>query len=519
MFTPLGSENAGEVTHDRPPSQAMLRSGLSSITLSVLSLILGFASVPVMVTGLGYAGYGVYSLAFTIAGYGAFLDLGFGWAGMKFTADAHAQGDRDAVAGVLWALALYQALIGVVVVVLLTAGADRLGAWLMMGAGDDAARVAGVLPMAGLWFALSSLTGIFVGVLRGVHRFAAAAIVAGTALLIGVGGGALVVANGYGLQAAARCQVFGALIGVIVAAGALRGFLLPAPRGRLISTSARQLRHMLSFSLWTLVSRLVQVTVLQGDKVLAVRAAGAAGLASYVVPFNAAQKLNFLGAAAVTAVYPVAAAGRRSGDEFRESYFRAARTVHLVTAAPSIAVLVLAPLFLHSWIGPDLAASGSGFLRALALGYWIVSVGSVEAGCLEGWGHPRITALVAVAGLAVGGVVAAALAVTEGGLWAVAGGVATWMSVTGLGNAVAWHRVCGFPARRLWHEMLQPIGEMVVIGFVVGEVGGGWVVPGTGGLLACGALAGLLLAYGFFRIFPGGERKLLLSRVASLAGA
>jgi hypothetical protein len=67
--------------------------------------------------------------------------------------------------------------------------------------------------------------------------------------------------------------------------------------------------------------------------------------------------------------------------------------------------------------------------------------------------------------------------------------------------------------------MLQPIGEMVVIGFVVGEVGGGWVVPGTGGLLACGALAGLLLAYGFFRIFPGGERKLLLSRVASLAGA
>ena len=124
MFTPLGSENAGEVTHDRPPSQAMLRSGLSSITLSVLSLILGFASVPVMVTGLGYAGYGVYSLAFTIAGYGAFLDLGFGWAGMKFTADAHAQGDRDAVAGVLWALALYQALIGVVVVVLLTAGAE-----------------------------------------------------------------------------------------------------------------------------------------------------------------------------------------------------------------------------------------------------------------------------------------------------------------------------------------------------------------------------------------------------------
>src|SRR6185436_7685036 len=144
----------------------MLRSGLSSVTVSLLSLVLGFASVPIMVAGLGYAGYGVYSLAFTIAGYGAFLDLGFGWAGMKFTADAHARGDRDAVAGVLWALALYQALVGAVVLVLLTAGADRLGGWLVRGSEAEAARIAGVLPMAGLWFALSSLTGILVGVLR-----------------------------------------------------------------------------------------------------------------------------------------------------------------------------------------------------------------------------------------------------------------------------------------------------------------------------------------------------------------
>jgi O-antigen/teichoic acid export membrane protein len=497
----------------------MLRSGLSSVSVSLLSLVLGFASVPIMVAGLGYAGYGVYSLAFTIAGYGAFLDLGFGWAGMKFTADAHARGDRDAVAGVLWALALYQALVGAVVLVLLTAGADRLGGWLVPGSEAEAARIAGVLPMAGLWFALSSLTGILVGVLRGVQRFGAAALVAGTALAIGVGGGALAVASGYGLRAAVLCQVLGAFVGLVLATGALRIFWLPAPRGRLVSASAHQLHGMLSFSLWSLVSRLVQVSVLQGDKVLAVRAGGPVGLASYVVPFNAAQKLNFLGSAAVTAVYPVAAGGGQSGDAFRESYFRAARAVQLLTAAPAITVVVLAPLFLSSWVGPELAASGSGFLRALAIGYWVVSVGSVEAGCLEGWGHPRITALVAIGGLVVGGVVAGGLALTVSGLWAVAGGVTTWMTVTGLGNAVAWHRVCGFSVSRLRQEMLQPIGEMVVIGTIVGAVLGSQLAPGPGGLLACTALAALLLAYGFFRMFPGGERRQLLSRVTSLAGA
>jgi O-antigen/teichoic acid export membrane protein len=495
----------------------MLRSGLSSIILSALSLVLGFVSVPVMMAGLGYAEYGVYSLAFTIAGYGAFLDLGFGWAGTKFTADAHAQGDRDAVAGVLWALLLYQAVVGVLVLAVLTAGAERAGLWLMAGSGGAAARVAEVLPLAGLWFALSSLTGVCVGVLRGVQRYGAAAFVGGTALVIGVGGGALAVARGHGLKAAALCQVLGALAAIVIAAAALRGFLLPAPPGQLVSSSARELRRMLSFSLWTLVSRLVQVAVLQGDKVLAVRAGGAAGLASYVVPFNVAQKLNVLGAAAVTAVYPVAAGRSRSADEFRESYFRAARAVHLFTAAPAIAVLALAPLFLHSWIGPEMAASGSGFLRVLAVGYWIVSVGSVEAGCLEGWGKPRVTALIAAGSMVVAGVTAAALALTAGGLWAVAGGVAAWMTASGLANTLAWLRVSRFPMRRLWQELLQPIVEMVVLGLGVGAVAGGRLAPGPGGLLACAGLAALLLAYGFFRIVPGAERKMLASRVASLA--
>ncbi len=519
VFTPLGSGNAGRVTHDRPPSPSMLRSGLSSVALSALALILGFASVPVMVAGLGYAGYGVYSLAFTIAGYGAFLDLGFGWAGMKFTADAHARRDREAVAGVLWALVLYQALIGVAVLALLTAGADRLGRWLMAGPGDDAARVAQVLPTAGLWFALSGLNGIFVGVLRGVQRHAAAAVVAGTALVIGVGVGALVVAWGHGLQAAARCQVLGALGAAVIAVGALRGLLLPTPRGRLISSSARELRRMMSFSLWTFLGRLVQVTMLQGDKAVAARVTGAVGLPSYVVPFNVAQKLNVLGSAAVTAIYPVAAGRGESGRDFHESYFRAARAVHLLTAAPAITLLVLAPLFLHSWIGPEMAASGTGFLRVLAVGYWIISVTSVEAGCLEGWGRPRVTALAATGSLAVAAVVAAVLALTQGGLWAVAGGVGAWMSVTGLVTAIAWQRVSRFPTGRFWPELLRPIGEMAVIGIVVGEMACGWLVPGPAALLGCGALAALLLVYGFFRIFPGEERRRLLGRAASLAGA
>ncbi len=492
-------------------SPSMLRSGLSSVAVSVLGVGLGFVSVPVMVSGLGYADYGAYSIAFTVAGYGAFLDLGFGWAGMRFVADAHARQDRAAVAGVLRALVLYQATIGGAVLLLLVAGADRLGHWLVAGPGADAARIAAVLPIAGVWFAIAGLNGIFLGMLRGVGRFGAAALVASTMVLLGVGGGAILVGQGHGLQAAALCQVAGALAAAGLAVVALRDLL--GARSHPGTSSAGQLRRMLDFSLWSFLSRLMQVAVLQGDKVIVARVGGAAGLASYIVPFGVAQRLNLLGSAAVTAVYPVAAGSRQSRSDFLETYFRAARVVHLFTAAPAIALLVWAPLFLHSWIGPEMAASGAGFLRALALGYWVVSVASVEAGCLEGWGHPRITALAAAGSLAVAAVVAVVLATTGGRLWAVAGAVSAWMVTSGLVTVIAWYRVSGFPAGRLGNELVRPIGEMVVLAVVAAEVSGGWLAPGPWALLAWAGLVALLLVYGFVRLFPHGEGRALLGRV------
>jgi len=498
-------------------SPSMLRSGLSSVAVSVLGVALGFVSVPVMVSGLGYADYGAYSIAFTVAGYGAFLDLGFGWAGMRFAADAHARQDREAVVGVLRALVLYQATIGGAVLVLLVAGADRLGHWLVAGPGADAARIAAVLPIAGVWFAIAGLNGIFLGMLRGVGRYGAAAVVASTMVLLGVGGGAILVGQGHGLQAAALCQVAGALAAAGLAVVALRDLL--AARSHPGASSVGQLKRMLSFSLWSFLSRLVQVAILQGDKVIVARLGGAAGLASYIVPFGVAQRLNLLGSAAVTAVYPVAAGSGQSQSDFLETYFRAARVVHLFTAAPAIALLVWAPLFLHSWIGPEMAASGAGFLRALALGYWVVSVASVEAGCLEGWGHPRITALAAVGSLAVAAVVAVVLATTGGRLWAVAGAVSAWMATTGLVTVIAWYRVSGFPAARLWNELVRPIGEMVVLAVVTAEVSGRWLTPGPWGLLACAGLVALLLVYGFVRLFPHGEGRALLGRVVRAAAS
>ncbi len=496
--------------------QSMLHSGVASIVLSTWGLVLAFVSVPVMLKGLGLAEYGVYSIAFVVAGYGAFLDLGFGWAGIKFVAEAHARGDGARISSILWALIVYQSMVGGVLLVVLSIAAEPLAHWLASGAAHDAGRLAHILPVAALWFMLSSLTGILVGVLRGVTRYVAAAVVAGAAHTIGVGGAAVAVAWGYGLEGAVLLQIVGAASALLLAVVALRDHIVVAARGAPGSSVISQLRQMLNVSLWSLTNRLVQIAVLQGDKLIAAKAAGAAGLPFYSVPFGLAQRLNVLGSAAVTAIYPVAALYGGSRDEFVETYFRASRVVHLLTAAPAITMIVLAPLLLDSWLGPLMASAGAGYLRALAVGFWIISVGSVEAGCLEGWGHARLTALAACAGVMAALVTGAVLATATGLLWAVAGAVCAWMVTTAAVNAVTWYSIAGLSMSRLRRELVYPVAEMVTLGVLAGEVVATFIPPGPVGIAACGGLCALLALYGSRRMFGIEERRMLWGRVAAL---
>jgi hypothetical protein len=75
VFTPPGSGNAGAAAQIERASPSLLRSGPSSLTLSALGV--GLGSSPSR-SWSRVSAMGAYSLAFTLAGYGAFRDLGFG---------------------------------------------------------------------------------------------------------------------------------------------------------------------------------------------------------------------------------------------------------------------------------------------------------------------------------------------------------------------------------------------------------------------------------------------------------
>jgi len=205
-------------------------------------------------------------------------------------------------------------------------------------------------------------------------------------------------------------------------------------------------------------------------------------------------------------------------ERFLATYFRAARLVHLVTGAGALTAIALSPLFLSSWIGPEMAERGALYLRLFVLGYWVVSVGSVDGGCVEAWGHPRGTAGVASAA----GIVAAAAGL--GGwllrldpLVSLAVAVSVWLVATGLGYMVLWQRVSGMAVSRLFRGIGRPLLEMAVLAALVATLLGSIPMSRAAGLVSLVAVAGLLGAYGGLRMFTLAERRSLWGRLRVFA--
>jgi O-antigen/teichoic acid export membrane protein len=497
--------------------QSLLASGGLSLAASVWSTAIALVTVPVMVHGLGLTSYGIYSVAFSVAALGSYLDLGLGWTTAKFVAEADATGSPARVGTAMTASALYQLSLGLLFAAAVFIAASPISLVILRVPADQVGAASAVLRLTAVSFVASTQLGVFLSTLRGLRRFTAATLIAAASMTISVIGAAAAAALGFGIVAAAAAQLFGVACGVVAGAYACHALLRAADYG---SGLWRQLRAMLGFSIWNYASRLIQMFVLQADKIAITHWGGPAVLAFYSVPFNFAQRVNVLAGPAVTAIYPIAVVGRFDRESFMRQYLAASRVIHVTTAALAIAVLVWGDRFLWAWVGPDMAARGASFLRALTVGFWAVSVGSFDGGCIEGWNKPqRIFAL--SAGAATVGLT---IAVTT--LWArqrpemaIALAVAGYFVTVGIGQMVVWYRMSHYPARFMFMRAALPVAEMGLIAVIASMVLRRVVEGRVATIVALFVLVAALGAYGVLRALSREEVRTLAARVIAPFGA
>src|SRR5437870_9216420 len=77
-----------------------------------LPLVVGLASIPFVLHGLGPARFGILSLAWVVVSYFSAFDLGLGRAATKFLAEAFGTGAAATLPAIAWTALLIQALLG-----------------------------------------------------------------------------------------------------------------------------------------------------------------------------------------------------------------------------------------------------------------------------------------------------------------------------------------------------------------------------------------------------------------------
>ena len=497
--------------------QSLLASGGLSLAASVWNAAVALVTVPIMVHSLGFASYGVYSVAFSVAALGSYLDLGLGWTTAKFVAEADATGSPARAGTAMAASALYQLSLGLAFAGAVVIAAPWISLVILHVPSNQAGAATAVLRLTALSFVASSQLGVFVSTLRGLRRFSAATLIAAASTSLSVIGAAAAAALGFGIVAAAAAQLFGVACGVVAGAWACHPWLRAADYRRGLW---RQLRAMLEFSIWNYASRLIQMFVLQADKIVIAGWGGPAVLAFYSVPFNFAQRVNVLAGPAVTAIYPIAVVGRFDRESFMRQYLAASRLIHVATAALAISVLVWGDRFLGAWVGPEMASRGTFFLRALTVGFWALSVGSFDGGCIEGWNKPQLVFALSAGAAAVG------LAIVATTTWtlqrpdaAVALGVAGYFVTVGIGQMVAWYRMSRYPARFMFMRVALPVAEMVVLALMASMALRRIVDGRVASIVALFVLMAGLGAYGVWRAHSRVELRTLAGRVMAPFGA
>ena len=384
----------------------------SNLLGALIPALVALGTVPLVVKGLGNAGYGLYSLVTAIVGYFAVIDINVTAGSVKFIAEFNARKDSGKIGETVCFGIMVYALLGALGALGLFFGAHYLVTRVFSVPPALAAEAVATLKLAALGFLLSQLQSYLQSVPQSLMRYDISSRVEmlfGTVVpLLTV----LVLMRGYGLFEVILLRVAASAVHCLILWRAIVR-LLPGLALRWPSRPIR--RALLGFSAWSFLSRFAALSYAYADKLIIGALAGVTALAWFTVAATLANRVLGLTYRLSEVFFPAASALSASGELARldRLYLKATRYVVFLNAAILALVAVFAHQILLYWMNPEFARNGAVVLAVMASSQFIDSLTSLPSLVNDGMGHPRVSGVFALARAAFG-------------LLAVAAGVAGW---------------------------------------------------------------------------------------------
>jgi O-antigen/teichoic acid export membrane protein len=332
-------------------------------------------------------------MAWVVAGYFAFLNLGFGPAVIKYVSQYHAQDDKDGVGRVLGTATVLFLFAGVVGAFLMALGTGLLVRRLLHVPAEliPQAKIAFYLAAAG--FLVNMAMGVFGSVPRALERFDIANGIDIAMSTLTLAGSVAAIKLGYGLNgvmlASIAVSCFASVAGVIIAVKLLPGVSLALGFDKTV------FKELFRFSGFILLSQITNKLTFNIDKLLIGVFLPISQLAYYVVPFGIASRMLMFQSMITPVIFPLVSRLQAHGNDpelYEELYVRSSKLVAALTLPVAAALAMHADPFLRFWMGPEFAANGKASMLLITFAFAATSMTCVSTTVSQALGVPEVSA-------------------------------------------------------------------------------------------------------------------------------
>ncbi len=425
------------------------------------TLLATLVATPFVIRLLGAELYGLLALISVLIGYFAFADLGMGWASTRFASAAHANGDEQGEATVVWTALVLAALPSLLFSAVLVIGARPLIVDVLRLPPHLHETAVIALRIAAVGFVARALAGVLntpelvrlrmdLLVLVNVGTLIPQILLVPIVLYFGAGlPGAVALIAGAGLISALLHFWVG-----------LRLF----PSLRRPRFTSELVKPLVQFGWPMVISGLAGMALSNADRLLLSRYGSVRDLAYYAVALNLALMLAQAPMAMVQSLMPAFSQLQANPDRtaLRELYRRSLRGTLYWVAPAAVFICVIARPFFTSWAGPEFGRESTVLLYLLAAGLVCEVMAYVPYTLLMALGRSDLIARLQV-GVLIPYLIVAAFAIR----WYGAVGAAAVWSLRAIVSTVSFsivvHRISGFRFSPLPVNVSGYLGAMAVL--------------------------------------------------------
>jgi O-antigen/teichoic acid export membrane protein len=330
-------------------------------------LALAFFVMPEAARHLGPARFGLLGLAWAITEYLTLFDLGLGRAIVKFVADA-LHHDSAELSEIVSVSLLAQLAAGIVGGAAFAVAAPALVHSVFRLPAETASEAVGVFRVVGLSLPAVLLISAQRGILEGAQRFDLSTTIKMLSSVASLSIPAIGAVWGASLPSILLVVLASRLIMCGLYAFAIRR-ALPAIRW-VRSRGATQLRRVLSFGGWVLVSNSITPLLLYFDRFALGSIVGLAAVGFYTAPYEGVTRLLLVPVSMIGSLLPALTSleARAERQRFGDLTSTSMRALRVIMGAPLAVVFVFAPDLLRIWLGAGYADNSGLALRILAVG-------------------------------------------------------------------------------------------------------------------------------------------------------